>query len=221
MAPKARDIDQARLQELLAAQTPQREIARLLDLPEATLRYNIKRLSPKVHQGPPGDNRTHETRLGRPQGDQNPPNDNHAQEARLGRPQGDQGPPPLYVHPGIPDDNQESPVGGEDIAEVHHGIPALPALGIPEGTQGLPSAALHPELVEVLTTAWPDLGEMLVWWRDRRQSAQEPPEKLERATYHVAPRWIEAVRREADLTGESYAAVVNRAFAQYFAGKST
>jgi hypothetical protein len=44
---------------------------------------------------------------------------------------------------------------------------------------------------------------------------------LERVTYHVAPTWIEAVKREADLTGESYAAIVNRAFAQYFAGKST
>jgi hypothetical protein len=49
----------------------------------------------------------------------------------------------------------------------------------------------------------------------------EPPEKLERVTYHVAPKWIEAVRREADLTGESYAAVVNRAFTQYFVGRST
>jgi hypothetical protein len=29
------------------------------------------------------------------------------------------------------------------------------------------------------------------------------------------------VKREAELTGESYAAIVNRAFAQYFAGKST
>ena len=41
-------------------------------------------------------------------------------------------------------------------------------------------------------------------------------EKLERVTYHVALQWIEAVRREADFTGESYAAVVNRAFANIF-----
>jgi hypothetical protein len=37
----------------------------------------------------------------------------------------------------------------------------------------------------------------------------------------IEKRFIEAVRREADLTGESYAAIVNRAFAQYFARKST
>ena len=72
-----------------------------------------------------------------------------------------------------------------------------------------------------LTAAWPDLAHMLEWWRQRQQSAQEPPEKLERVTYHVSPTWIEAVRREADLTGESYAAVVNRAFAAYFGAKST
>ena len=60
---------------------------------------------------------------------------------------------------------------------------------------------------------------MLAWWLQRHQDAQESPAKLERVTYHVAPKWIEAVRREADVTGESYAAVVNRAFAQYFAGE--
>jgi hypothetical protein len=62
---------------------------------------------------------------------------------------------------------------------------------------------------------------MLEWWRARQQSTQEPNERLERVTYHVAPKWIEAVKREAELTGESYAAIVNRAFAQYFTGKST
>jgi hypothetical protein len=125
------------------------------------------------------------------------------------------------VHPGIPDDTQESPVGGEEIAEVHDSIPALPALGLPEGSQGPPSTTLSPEMVEALTAAWPDLGGLLAWWRDRRQAAQESPEKLERVTYHVAPRWIDAVKHEADLDGTSYAAVVHRAFAQYFAGKST
>ena len=61
-----------------------------------------------------------------------------------------------------------------------------------------------------------DLHAIVTWWRTRQAMAQQPTEKLERVTYHVAPRWIEAVRRESDLTGESYAAIVNRAFAQYF-----
>ena len=65
---------------------------------------------------------------------------------------------------------------------------------------------------------------MLAWWRARHRLVQEaaaPERQLERQTYHIEKRFIEAVRREADLTGESYAAIVNRAFAQYFAGKST
>jgi hypothetical protein len=131
--------------------------------------------------------------------------------------------PPLYVHPGIPDDGEESPVGAEAIEGVHQAMPALPHLGIQEGDQGPPAAVLSPELVEALTTAWPDLLHMLAWWRDRQrlvQDAAAPERQLERQTYHVEKRFIEAVRREADRTGESYAAIVNRAFAQYFASKS-
>jgi len=127
---------------------------------------------------------------------------------------------PVGVHPGIPDDSEESPVGAEEIEGVHEEIPALPLTAIQEGHAGPPVAELSPEFVETLTTAWPELAEMLSWWRTRKQ-VQATPEKLARTTWHVAPRWVEAVRREADLTGESYAAVVNRAFATYFRGKST
>jgi predicted DNA binding CopG/RHH family protein len=66
-----------------------------------------------------------------------------------------------------------------------------------------------------------DLQALLAWWRERQRYAQEPSAKLARVTYHVAPEWIEAVKREADLTHESYAAIVNRAFAQYFAQRFT
>ena len=67
------------------------------------------------------------------------------------------------------------------------------------------------------------LQALLAWWRDRQrlvQDAAAPERQLERQTYHVEKRFIEAVRREADLTGESYTAVVNQAFAPYFARKS-
>ena len=52
------------------------------------------------------------------------------------------------------------------------------------------------------------------------EDTHTPERQLERQTYHIERRFIDAVRREADLTGESYAAIVNRAFAQYFAGRS-
>lgn len=91
----------------------------------------------------------------------------------------------------------------------------------PEVYQRRSSGSIPPQLAQDLTAAWPDLQDLLAWWRERQRSTQEPSAKLERVTYHVAPAWIEAVRREADLSGESYAAVVNRAFAQYFSHRST
>lgn len=69
-----------------------------------------------------------------------------------------------------------------------------------------------------------DLQALLAWWRTRQALAADadtPERQLERQTYHIEKRWIEAVRRESDLTGESYAAIVNRAFARYFVPTST
>ena len=82
--------------------------------------------------------------------------------------------------------------------------------------------SLSPDLAAELTAAWPDLQALAHWWQERHRLAQEddtPERKLVRQTYHIEQRYIEAVRRESDRTGESYAAVVNRAFARYFAGR--
>jgi len=132
---------------------------------------------------------------------------------------GDLGTPPLYVHPGVPDESEESPVGGEDVAGVHAGIPALPLSGRPEGHLGTPEGGVSPHLVEALTAAWPDLQHMLAWWRQRQTQAAHGP--LVRHTFHIDERWLEAIRRESDMTGESYAAILNRALAAYFAARST
>jgi hypothetical protein len=199
MARGARQpFDTAHYETLKAQGLNQAAIAKQMELPVSTLQSKLKA------QGPP--RATHRETV-------EPP--------ATGRPKGDKGRPPLYVHPGIPDEIPESPVSAEDIAEVPHALPALPAMGIPEGAQGPPVATLSAELAEALTATWPELVDLVAWWRARHQAGQETPKKLERATYHVEPRWVEAVKREADKTGESYAAVVNRAFAQYFAGKST
>ena len=145
-----------------------------------------------------------------------PPEGDHG-----GTPAGDNGAPPLYIHPGTPDDAQESPISDKDIAGVHQGIPILPLTGLQEGDRGGPGSTLSPELAEALTVVWPELVQLLDWWRARQQYTQEPTERLERVTWHVAPRWIEAVRREADQTRQTYAAIVNTALAIYFRGKST
>ena len=83
---------------------------------------------------------------------------------------------------------------------------------------GPPVVTLLPELVASLTAAWPDLVAMLTWWRERQQltAGDDQARELVRQTYHIDKRFIEAVKREAALTGTSYSAVVNRAFAEYF-----
>jgi hypothetical protein len=88
--------------------------------------------------------------------------------------------------------------------------------------RGPPQVSLSPQVVEDLTALWPDLLAIAHWWQERQYLAQQddaPDRKLTRQTYHVEQRYIDAVKREADRTGESYAAVVNRAFARYFAGR--
>jgi hypothetical protein len=184
-----------------------------LGIPEST---------PAVSLGPPQPDQAETAALpARP----TPPPQRGGPRATVGKPitglpEVHLGGPPLYIHPGISDSSEESAVGGEEVEEVHQGIPALPE---PAPPQGDPGSALSPPLAEALTTAWPEIQHMLAWWRDRQrlmQDATAPDRQLERQTYHVEKRFIEAVRREADLTGESYAAIVNHAFAQYFAGKA-
>jgi hypothetical protein len=53
--------------------------------------------------------------------------------------------------------------------------------------------------------------------RSRRRMARQKP--YNRNCLFECPRW--SVKREADLSGESYAAVVNRAFALYFSPRAT
>jgi hypothetical protein len=43
--------------------------------------------------------------------------------------------------------------------------------------------------------------------------------KTERTTFHVEQRWIEAIRRQADLDHLSITQVVNEAFRRYFERK--
>jgi hypothetical protein len=85
-----------------------------------------------------------------------------------------------------------------------------------------PPAALSPALLAELTALWPALRALAHWWHERQRLAQQdetPDRQLTRQTYHVEQRYIDAVKQEADRTGESHAAVVNRAFARYFGGR--
>lgn len=91
-------------------------------------------------------------------------------------------------------------------------------------THEIPDVHKGPPDVHFSAEDQADLQALLAWWRERTrlvQDADTPDRQLERQTYHIEKRWIEAVKREADLTHESYAAIVNRAFDLYFNRKST
>ena len=67
-----------------------------------------------------------------------------------------------------------------------------------------------------------DLRELVDWWRARRealQHAQEASRKMERVTFDIAQRWLEAIWRQADLDGTTRIQVIKQAFQAFFAEK--
>jgi predicted DNA binding CopG/RHH family protein len=108
---------------------------------------------------------------------------------------------------GIPEVDVEMPMPGEK----------LPFQAILEASPARVGGLPESELAAV----WPALRDMATWWQERQHLATAPDEKLERTTFHLRPSLVQAVRREADKTGVSYAAVVNAALEQYFQGRDT
>jgi hypothetical protein len=67
----------------------------------------------------------------------------------------------------------------------------------------------------------PALQEIVAWWEGRKatlEQASDASRQTERITFHVEQRWIDAIRRQADLDGFTYTQIVNEAFRQYFEG---
>jgi len=65
----------------------------------------------------------------------------------------------------------------------------------------------------------PVLQELAAWWQSRKDAltqACDTTQETERITFHVERRWIEAIRRQADLDGLTITQVVNAAFRQHF-----
>ena len=219
--PKQRTpLDYPRYQELRSRGLSQNQIAKELGIPESTLRDNLKHhLQAQALRGTP------EVDHGTPQGI--PEVDVGIQE-RI--PEVDLHPPRQSPLPGPPEVHLEKPLSTYGPPEVDRGGPGVGPPEIHQGTPIPPSPQgppeVHPRRPDADFTARDreDLQALLTWWRGRQQQledADHPERHLERQTYHVERRFIEAVRREADLTGESYAAIVNRAFAQYFGHKET
>ena len=127
-------------------------------------------------------------------------------------------------------------LGTPPIKEQQEGVTLVPhalsqtADGPPKDHQGTPALATRPPEVDLgppmneMVAAWPEVHSMLTWWRNRHREVHEveaPERKLERQTYHVEKRFIDAIKREADLERTTIAEVVNRAFHQYFVRRDT
>ena len=84
-------------------------------------------------------------------------------------------------------------------------------------TQGIPHV-----YNDLLVTMMSDLQEMVTWWQERKATlaqASDATRETERTTFHVEKRWVEAIRRQADLDHLTITQVVNEAFKQHFEGK--
>jgi hypothetical protein len=71
----------------------------------------------------------------------------------------------------------------------------------------------------MLVTMMSDLQEVVTWWQERKATlaqANDATQETERITFHVERRWIEAIRRQADLDGLTITQVVNQAFKRHF-----
>ena len=81
-------------------------------------------------------------------------------------------------------------------------------------TQGVP-----PVYDDQLITMVSDLTELVTWWQKRKATllqARDASRETERTTFHVERRWVEAIRRQADLDHLTITQVVNEAFRRSF-----
>ena len=88
------------------------------------------------------------------------------------------------------------------------------APGAELSTEGIPSV-YNDEVISLI----PILQELAAWWQGRKDTlaqANDATQETERITFHVERRWIEAIRRQADLDGLTITQVVNQAFKNHF-----
>jgi hypothetical protein len=79
-----------------------------------------------------------------------------------------------------------------------------------------------PSPEDVVIGLIPPLQELVAWWQSRKDilaQASDATQETERITFHVERRWIDAIRRQADLDHLTITQVVNGAFQQYFKRK--
>jgi IS30 family transposase len=105
---------------------------------------------------------------------------------------------------------------------VRDRLKKLDAAPPPEATPEVSTQGVPQVYSDMLLSMMSDLQELVLWWQDRKASlhqASDASRKTERTTFHVEHRWIDAVRRQADLDGLTITQVVNEAFRRHFEGQ--
>jgi hypothetical protein len=75
---------------------------------------------------------------------------------------------------------------------------------------------------DVIIGLIPAIQKIVAWWESRKASiarASDATRETGRITFHVECRWIEAIRRQADLDSLTITDMVNEAFRQHFEGE--
>ena len=104
---------------------------------------------------------------------------------------------------------------------VRDRLKRLDLAALPPPTEDVSTQRVPPVYDDLLLTMMSDLTEIVTWWQERKATllqASDASRKTERTTFHVEQRWIEAIRRQADLDHLSITQVVNEAFRRYFEG---
>ena len=95
------------------------------------------------------------------------------------------------------------------IPQVHKSVP----------NEGTPNVYKGTHIPDEHTETEDEIQEMLAWFREHKRALQprdDPEQETQRQTYHAQKRYIEAIKRAADLERVSIMEIVNRAFGYYF-----
>ena len=102
---------------------------------------------------------------------------------------------------------------------VRDRLKKLDTAPLPKATPEVSIQGVPQVYSDVLLSIIGDLQELVLWWQDRKATfhqASDASRETERTTFHVERRWVEAIRRQADLDHLTITQVINEAFRQHF-----
>ena len=105
---------------------------------------------------------------------------------------------------------------------VRDRLKRLDLASLPSPTEDVSTHGGLPVYNDELITMMSDLTEIVTWWQERKTAllqASDASRETERTTFHVERRWVEAIRRQADLDHLTITQVVNETFRHHFEGK--